>query len=417
MVAVVCAEAERLAAVRRYGILDTPADGSFDRITELAARLLRVPIAIVSVVDQDRIWFKSHHGLDLAEIPRDPGLCASAILHAEPYVLPDARLDPVALANPLVAGEFGLRFYAAVPLTVSGGHNLGTLCVIDKEPRELSAEDQQTLVDLAALVVHELELRLETRAAVGHEAELRRQADELSEALQAALLPPHLPQIPGIEIAARYQPAAGARIGGDFYDVFPLPRRGWGIVMGDVCGKGARAAAITASARFALRAAAVDRDAPSEVLSVVNEALLMGEHDEMDDTRFCTLSYARLRPHGRDFSVTVGSGGHPLPMVLRADGAVESVGAYGSLVGSLPVTSFHDRTTRLRAGDTIVLYTDGLTEASIDGEALGRHGLARVLSKCAGLSAGELVHTAADTVLATYPQRDDIALLALHVRR
>jgi PAS domain S-box-containing protein len=159
-------ELARLAAVRRYDILDTPPDGAFDRITAMAARLFKAPIAIVSIVDHDRIWFKSHHGLDVTEIGRDPGLCASAIMQADPYVLPDAKLDPRSLANPLVAGEFGLRFYAAAPLRTSDGFNLGTLCVIDKEPRPISAEHIAQLQDLASVVMDQMELRRSVLAAL-----------------------------------------------------------------------------------------------------------------------------------------------------------------------------------------------------------------------------------------------------------
>ena len=156
-------EIERLKEVTRLDILDTPADGAFDRITSLAARLFSVPIAIVSIVDTDRIWFKSHHGLDLEEIPRDPGLCSSAIMSDGPWVVEDARADPRALANPLVAGDFGLQFYAGVPLTTRSGYNLGTLCVLDFEPRVITGPELSTLTDLAALVMSELELRLESR--------------------------------------------------------------------------------------------------------------------------------------------------------------------------------------------------------------------------------------------------------------
>jgi GAF domain-containing protein len=101
-------EARRMAAVRRYDILDTPPDGAFDRITAIAAGLFSVPISIISLVDHDRIWFKSHHGLEVEEIAREPGLCASAILQEEPWILPDARANPVALTNPLVAGNVAL---------------------------------------------------------------------------------------------------------------------------------------------------------------------------------------------------------------------------------------------------------------------------------------------------------------------
>ena len=158
-------EAGRLEAVHRYQILDTPQDGAFDRITALAARLFSVPIAIVSVVDHDRIWFKSHHGLEIGHVDREPGLCASAILQNEPWIIQDARVDSRALSNPLVAGELGLQFYAGIPLRTRDGHNLGTLCIIDRQPRTLSHQDLRTLEDLAAIVMNDLEQRLQSRAA------------------------------------------------------------------------------------------------------------------------------------------------------------------------------------------------------------------------------------------------------------
>jgi signal transduction histidine kinase len=168
-------ERERLAAVRRYQILDTPPDGAFDRVTALAARIFDVPISIVSIVDADRIWFKSRHGIDVDEIGRDPGLCASAILQYEPWLVTDAEVDPRTLTNPLVVGELGLRFYAGAPLTTRDGYNLGTLNVIDSEPRELDALQLATLRDLAAIVVDELELRL---AALREEQSLERLKSE-----------------------------------------------------------------------------------------------------------------------------------------------------------------------------------------------------------------------------------------------
>ncbi|HEY8718640.1 GAF domain-containing serine/threonine-protein kinase [Pengzhenrongella sp.] len=158
-------EPARMAAVHRYDILDSPPDGAFDRITALAARLFSVPIAIVSVVDHDRIWFKSHHGLEIDQLDRDAGLCASAILHDGPWIIEDAAVDVRALSNPLVAGEFGLRFYAGIPLRTRDGFNLGTLCVLDREPRKLDTADVKTLEDLAAIVMNDLELRRENRHA------------------------------------------------------------------------------------------------------------------------------------------------------------------------------------------------------------------------------------------------------------
>lgn len=174
-------EEERLEAVRRYAVLDTPSDGAFDRITRVASIVLDMPIAIVSLVDHDRIWFKSAHGLEgVDQIDREPGLCASAILADDTWVIEDARVDPRALANPLVAGEFGLRFYAGSRLRTHDGYNLGTLRVIDREPRTLTEEQLLVLDDLAALVVDELELRLSARLHARRATELN---DDVVQAL------------------------------------------------------------------------------------------------------------------------------------------------------------------------------------------------------------------------------------------
>jgi two-component sensor histidine kinase len=170
-------EPGRMAAVHRYDILDTPPDGTFDRITAMAARRFNVPIAIISIVDHDRIWFKSHYGLEVQQIGRDPGLCASAILSDEPWILTDARSDPRALANPLVAGEFGLQFYVGIPLHTHDGHNLGTLCVLDKKPRPIDAQQIEDLKDLATLVMDQMELRLSARTALAHADIMSREID------------------------------------------------------------------------------------------------------------------------------------------------------------------------------------------------------------------------------------------------
>ncbi len=152
-------EAARLAALSRYEILDTPHEGAFDRLAALAARLLDVPLATVSFVDSDRIWFKATHGMEhVAQTEREPGLCASAIEQAEPYVVHDAGTDPCTAENSLVRGE-GIRFYAAAPITTSDGHRLGTVNVLDTRPRQVGDGDLAALADIAALVMDQLELR------------------------------------------------------------------------------------------------------------------------------------------------------------------------------------------------------------------------------------------------------------------
>lgn len=157
-------EEARLRELQSYGILDTPRDGAFDDITRLAAKYFKTPIAIVSLVDNDRIWFKSAQGLgDVYEIGRGPGLCASAILQDHVYVAPDLRNDPNSLTNPLVAGACGLRFYAAAPLRSKKGHNLGTLCVLDAEPRAFSEDDGKDLQRFAGLVMAQMDHLADSR--------------------------------------------------------------------------------------------------------------------------------------------------------------------------------------------------------------------------------------------------------------
>jgi two-component sensor histidine kinase len=218
-------EAGRMAAVRRYEILDTPPDGSFDRVTALAARRFDAPISIISIVDHDRIWFKSHHGVDVQQIGRDPGLCASAILSSEAHVLVDASTDVRSLANPLVAGDFGLRFYAGVPLETSDGFNLGTLCVIDKKPRPVDQAQIDDLKDLASLVVDQLELRLAARQAVAKAEMMGREIDHrVMNSLQfvSGLLTMQSRSPDAAEAAAQLQEAATrvaavARVHRNFY--------------------------------------------------------------------------------------------------------------------------------------------------------------------------------------------------------
>jgi GAF domain-containing protein len=153
-------EQARIKALYKYNILDTPPDGSLDKMTRLAAKIFNVPIAIITLVDTDRVWFKSKHGVEISQIGKDPGLCASAILSDDLYIVEDARTDPRTLTNPLVAGDFGLQFYAAAPLQTLDGHNLGTFCLLDQQKRFFNSEQQESLKLFADVVMEQLELRL-----------------------------------------------------------------------------------------------------------------------------------------------------------------------------------------------------------------------------------------------------------------
>jgi GAF domain-containing protein len=159
-------EKERIKALHKYDILDTPPDGTYNKMTALAAKIFNVPIALITLVDTDRIWFKSHFGLDIDQIGRDPGLCSSAILSDEVYLVEDAKNDPRCLSNPLVVGDFGLQFYAAAPLTTNEGYNIGTFCIIDKRQRYINSDQQEMLKQMASIVVDEIEIRLQSRNLV-----------------------------------------------------------------------------------------------------------------------------------------------------------------------------------------------------------------------------------------------------------
>ena len=152
-------ETERLAALRRYQILDTTQEPAFDRIVRLAALLLDVPIALISLVDADRQWFKARYGLDVPETPRAIAFCDHAIRGSSILVVPDAQLDPRFCDNPLVTGEMHVRFYAGAPLVTPDGFALGTICAIDRSPRDLNQRDAAILAALADQIVHELEVR------------------------------------------------------------------------------------------------------------------------------------------------------------------------------------------------------------------------------------------------------------------
>jgi diguanylate cyclase (GGDEF)-like protein/PAS domain S-box-containing protein len=152
-------EKERLEALHGLEILDTPAEVSLDRITRLVARVLDVPIALVSLVDEDRQWFKSRTGLEASETPREIAFCAHAILQTTPLVVPDASEDERFRDNQLVTGAPHIRFYAGVPIRTSKGFAVGTLCAIDERPRELTQEEIDTLRDLADIVSREMQLR------------------------------------------------------------------------------------------------------------------------------------------------------------------------------------------------------------------------------------------------------------------
>jgi phosphoserine phosphatase RsbU/P len=271
-----------------------------------------------------------------------------------------------------------------------------------------------TIVDARDRRAYEREL-LRARREADRE---RERLQLLVTTLQRTLLPPELPDVPGLETAAYYHAASRDEVGGDFYDLFALARDRWGLFLGDVCGKGAAAAAVTSQIRYTLRAAAVyDRD-PAAVLGTLNTALRR-DYDR-NGGRFCTAAFGVLTPSVNGFDLTFASGGHPAPLLLRADGTADyQPVAGGPFLGVIDDAVFTAGTIRLDPGDTFLLYTDGLTEART-GRGRDRYGDGALRAFAAGIAPA----TAATAITAISALLDglgdglddDAAVLALSVR-
>jgi len=357
---------------------------SFDRVARLAAMALAGPRASVMIAGGNNsdgpIW---------ATAPASAGPPSAIERSLGQFVIDSAReliIDDVTIGLPgglsRLSESAGLNAWAGFPVREPDGRAVGALCVSDVQPRPWSGYDVQVLADLARVASSEVALRIA----------LRQGADRavLARTLQQILLPPRLPMIPGLQVAARYLAGgAGTEILGDFYDVFPSLRGSWGLVVGDVCGKGIEAAKSTALARHTLRGAALRQARPSLILAGLNQALLDWP---ADDPRFLTAIYATVRPRLAVTSVRISSAGHPLALVRRADGQVKAVGKPGTLLGLLPDPDLSDTRLLLRPGDSMILFTDGVTESRshVDRDFYGDDRLSELIGGLGDLTAGRM---------------------------
>ncbi len=322
-------------------------------------------------------------------------------LHAE---IDDATYEAVAIdaAHLRFLREVGTRSVMLVPM-VARGHTVGaiTLARCDEDhpygPEDLSLAEE-----------------LSRRAATAADnARLYGDRSRVARTLQESLLPARLPEVPELDVAARFRAAGdGGEVGGDFYDVFPCGERCWGAVIGDVCGKGAVAATLTSLARHTVRAAARYETGPALLLGALNDAVLAQKREDM---RFVTAMFVRLAPDERGMKATYARGGHVPPFILRAGGEVEVLVPDGPLLGIVEAAVLEERETVLEPGDALVLYTDGVTEAGAPEDPFGEERLAELLAGCAGSAADEIADEIVDTALAIQDgrPRDDIAVLVL----
>jgi sigma-B regulation protein RsbU (phosphoserine phosphatase) len=240
---------------------------------------------------------------------------------------------------------------------------------------------RSAIVNASERRAYERELLAAKQLAEAAEA----RASALSRTLQQTLIPPALPEIPGLDVAAVYRPA-GETLGGDFYDVFQIGTDDWAVAIGDVSGKGPEAAVVTALVRHTLRAATVGHPQPSRALAMLNEVLRRS-----GATRQCTVALLRLRRAAGEWTATLSCAGHPLPLLLRA-GALARIGRPGSMAAVFAEPRLFDTTIRLNPGDAILLYTDGITEGrqgeAFYGDERLEHSFVRHLGTASAMSEG-----------------------------
>ena len=316
--------------------------------------------------------------------------------------------------------ELGLKSYMVVPL-VARGRTLGAITLVSAESGRRYGTNELELAE-----------ELARRAALAVDnARLYRGRSEIARTLQGSLLPSRLPEVPGIEVGLCYLPAGEVEVGGDFYDLFDARVTGeaehsdtsssWGVVIGDVCGKGAEAAASLALARHTIRAVAMREIRPSAILAALNEVKRRQRY-ERDNYKFCTIAYARLETSEegteRGARIIVSCGGHSAPILLKSDGSIRKIVCSGRALGVFDDANLTDQEAHLAPGDTLLLYTDGVTEARApDGTFYGEARLASLLRSSVGLDASTVAGRIESAVLDFQENdpRDDVAVLVLRV--
>jgi sigma-B regulation protein RsbU (phosphoserine phosphatase) len=373
-----------------------------DLLPELALRvrqILRVDNAGILLADRTgHLVLETASGVEGNSSPRlanGEGFAGRVAARRRPVMLRGSEVEQFAV-NPSLRT---LRSLLGVPL-LSGDRLLGVLHVGSLQDRAFT-DDEVNLLQLAA-----------ERAALGidhaHVYEWQR---SLANILQRSLLPRRLPEIPGVELQARYRPA-GFQVGGDFYDVVALQDGRWMLFIGDVCGKGPEAAALTALARYTLRAEATHETRPAELLRLLNRSLLRDGDD--DGSALLTAVCAVLGSAAGLVTLEVAAAGHPLPLVQRANGDVEITNGTGEILGVFADVNPATFVINLLPGDSTILYTDGLLDAQAPKSILDASDLAATLARSAGSALAERLAALEQLAIGDAAQaRDDIAILAV----
>ena len=336
-------EHSRLDALHALRLLDTPPEERFDRVVRLAQQLFGVAIVGVNLVDAERVFTKSAFGMAVGSRAREGSMCAATIAHHEDVlIVPDLLASAEHRDHPAAVAASPIRFYAGAVLRASGGERVGSLCLADYEPRELTTEQAQALRDLADL----LENELTANAEVFHAREMQRR-----------LLPQRKPDLPGLEVAGFCLPSR--HVGGDFFD--------WKLVHGqlrfslaDVMGKGLSAALLAAGMRTLLRGIS----AYNGLAESVTRCGIDIQEDLTDAASFITLFTAQVDPYSGRFEYV--DAGHGLAFVVSPDGSCRRLISDGLPVGTIPDDHWIGHSDVLEPGETLIAVSDGVLDASPD---------------------------------------------------
>jgi len=364
-------EAERLKDLYALELRQSEAEDRFDRMTRLAAKVFDVPMAYISLVDANQQWFKSRVGVETCSSCREISFCGHTILEDDLLLIPDTHEDERFRNNPLVVGDPHLRFYAGQPLKGRSGYNIGTLCLADKKPRDLSGQDQQYLKDLAKMVEKEFHLSdlLDMQQQLlSKQEEVSQQLAEAAEYVKQQLPEPLLGTGESVQANGIYHPSS--HLGGDSVCYGWIDEDHFGIFLIDVTGHGISASLLSTSIlHFAhsQRLAEMDWD-----LSVAAGQI--------------NRNFQSIQHSGRLFSMWAGvyekssrtlryfNGGHPSPVLRRAgSGVVESLAVRDLIFGVNPDHEYQVGSCRLEAGDELLVFSDGVFEIKKEDGSIGTY--------------------------------------------
>ena len=405
--------AARLYAVAgALGAAGTPEAVSLAVLQEGVAALGASGGALVMAAGSNRLAVPGTVGYDEEVLARlrdespDAELPAAVALRTGDPVWLESREERDQRFPELEGRERSTVAMCAVPLIVQG-RRLGALRFSFEEPRLFDEDERRFVLALAGLAAQALD-----------RARLHTERVDVGRRLQRGLLPPRLPELPGVDLAGIYKPHGdGVEVGGDFYDVWEVAPGRWGLAIGDATGTGPEAAPLTALVRYTTRALAMSQPTPEALVRLLNEAVFSGMAADVEE-RFCTAVFGLLTVLGRDAHVQLAGGGHPCPILRRADGETSEVTLGGTLLGAFPDVEVATSEVVLRPGDTLVLVTDGVLESGRGRSPLELADMARLFDHSPPEAA-----SIASAIEAAVVERaggrleDDMAVLVFHVPR